>query len=237
MSKVKQLLRLIAFWTLILMVCVGMALMLSGDAPFWLSALLLGTPFVALILVASRSREGEDQRSPGPYDWDDQPDTIHMYRKAPWWHFAVAGTLLGVVSGLPFATPSPLWTRITLMVVPLAVFVVWYRGRVKSIYSYMSVAISHAIVWFHLLAWGNEGLYGEFGYKFVLVCCMLIGFTEFILLIMFGGMAEVIAPTTTEQDGKTCPSCLYDLTNNTSGQCPECGEDITEVVGQQELAH
>ena len=66
-----------------------------------------------------------------------------------------------------------------------------------------------------------SSLYASFDLKVVVTCSLIAGFSTNTMLYAMLGAIHCRIQSTSDY---VCVRCGYDLTGNTSGTCPECGE-------------
>ena len=85
-------------------------------------------------------------------------------------------------------------------------------------------------------------MFGHSGYSFMIeqaaICLIWIQgvLVAWIVACVFGHRLLGEAPMEGRTDEHTCSSCSYDLAENGSGVCPECGLEVVDVARPGNMA-
>ncbi len=165
---------------------------------------------------------------------EEQPPllTIPRYQSMRWWTPCFTALIVGLLGGATLIVPLNPWVRFAAIVAPMLVFMIVAHGRWPSSRVYFVTCCVHATAWYGLAASQDAGIspWSDGGVFVHGILAMLVGLFEFVVLGFFAGVIDCFIPAEIPQDGKTCPTCHYDLTDNTSGSCPECNEDVSAIL-------
>ncbi len=167
-----------------------------------------------------------------------RPDHHALRPRISWYGLVLAGVLLGIVGGAPFAAKPRVIATLMCIVIPPIFFTFWQRRRMFSIFPLLVFLLIHATVWFGICELcGRSPWSQEVPSARVLVVPLVgfvIGCAEFIAMLFIWGLADAFSPNEVVIDLSTCPKCLYSLRGLSGSRCPECGFESMEEISREQ---
>lgn len=114
-----------------------------------------------------------------------------------------------------------------LLYVGYAILMGWGNRRNKGVRILLILALLHfgavgLSVWVVPEAWDYEYLKKSFRLAPIFTVASFVPFTLALVVSVYAA----VKPRPEQNDAPQCRKCSYNLTGNTSGICPECGEPI-----------